>query len=306
LELGLHFGYYIAGLSSDHISYFHALKATLFIRRGVVLDRWAQGLSIMLEKMFGYVLITKLRSILLMKAYFNTTNKIFYGQRMLHQARKYKLIPKEIHSECNQIADDGMLAKVLIYYIVCQSRLLAGISAVDADNCYDRIAHPIASLVFQSLSVPKVAVGLLMSTIQDMKFFLRMGFGGSKVHVGSTDGKKTQGLCQNNGEAPTGWTVTSITMIQAHKRKGHGVHLLCPITKTPLHLAGTLFVDETDLGHFNMNKSETIEETHKPLQDSTPQLGVDIDCHRRVPEASLMLLSSDILLMEGGWLLEVR
>jgi hypothetical protein len=64
------------------------------------------------------------------------------------------------------------------------------------------------------------------------------------------------------------WTVTSITMIQAHKRKGHGVHLLCPITKTLLHLAGTLFVDDTDLKHFNINKSERIEEAHEALQDS--------------------------------------
>ena len=38
-ESGLHFGHYIAGLSSDHISYFHTLKASLIIRRGVVLDQ---------------------------------------------------------------------------------------------------------------------------------------------------------------------------------------------------------------------------------------------------------------------------
>jgi hypothetical protein len=49
-ESGLHFGHYIAGISSDHISYFHALKATLVLRRGIVLERWARGLSVMLEK----------------------------------------------------------------------------------------------------------------------------------------------------------------------------------------------------------------------------------------------------------------
>jgi hypothetical protein len=51
----------------------------------------------MLKKMFGCALITKLRSILLMEADFNATNKIIYGQQMLAQARKYKLIPEEIY-----------------------------------------------------------------------------------------------------------------------------------------------------------------------------------------------------------------
>ncbi len=83
------------------------------------MDRWARGLSVMLEKMFGCVLITKLRSILLMEANFNAMNKIIYGQQMLNQARKYRLIPEEIYSERNQLADNGTLAKVLFYDIVC-------------------------------------------------------------------------------------------------------------------------------------------------------------------------------------------
>jgi hypothetical protein len=82
-ESGLHFGHYIAGCNSDYIAHFHALKATLIINRGIVLDRWARGLSVMLEKIFSCTLTTKLRSILLMEADFNSTNKIIYGQRML-------------------------------------------------------------------------------------------------------------------------------------------------------------------------------------------------------------------------------
>ncbi len=83
LESDLHFGHYIAGCNSDHIAYFHALKLTLVIKRGIVLDWWSRGLSVMLEKLFGCALITKLRSFLLMEADFNSTNKIIYGQRML-------------------------------------------------------------------------------------------------------------------------------------------------------------------------------------------------------------------------------
>jgi hypothetical protein len=149
-----------------------------------------------------------------------------------------------------------------------------GISAVNTDNCYDQIAHPIASLVFQALGVPHKAVVSMLSTIQDMIFFLCMGFGDPNVYAGSTDGKKTQGLCQGNGAAPAGWTVTSMAMINAHKRKGHGVHLTSPITKAAIHLVGTLFVDDTDLEHFDMNKVKTITAVHEALQQSIHKWGL--------------------------------
>ncbi len=120
-----------------------------------------------------------------------------------------------------------------------------GISAVDADNCYDRVAHLITSLAFQAMGVKREACKL----IQDMKFFLRTGFGDSKEFASSTGDIKTQGMCQGNGTAPAGWTVNSIAMINAHKRKGHGIHLWFPITNKTVHLAGTLFVDDTDVEH---------------------------------------------------------
>jgi hypothetical protein len=304
LESGLHFGNYIAGISSDHISYFHAPKATLILRRGIVLERWACGLSVMLEKMFGCALITKLRSILLMEADFNATNKIIYGQRMLQQARTYKLIPEEIYSERNRLADDGTLAKVLFFDLVRQTRRLAGISSVDADNCYDRIAHPIASMVFQSLGVPQEAATSMLSTIQDMRFFLRTGFGDSTAYAGSSGGKKTQGMCQGNGAAPARWTVTSIAMIRAHKRKGHGIHIKCPISGKELHLVGTLFVDDTNLEHFNMRKDETATEAHAALQRSIHNWG-QLNSHGGGAQTREMLLLLDIILMATGRHMEV-
>ena len=52
------------------------------------------------------------------------------------------------------MADDGTLDKVLFYGILRQLRVSEGISSVDAANCYDSIAHAIASLVFQDFGVP--------------------------------------------------------------------------------------------------------------------------------------------------------
>ena len=64
------------------------------------------------------------------------------------------------------MADDGTLAKVLFYDIVRQIRLSEGISSVDAENCYDRISHAIASLVFQAFGVPEKAIENMLTAIE--------------------------------------------------------------------------------------------------------------------------------------------
>jgi len=203
-----------------------------------------------------------------MEADFNGANKTVFGIRMLANTRKHNMMPYEIFSERNKMADNGTLTKVLAYDIIHQSRRPAGIASVDANNCYDRIAHAIASLVFQSFGfgVPTAAAESMLTTIQEMKFFLRTGFGDSTEFASSTVAIKTQGLCQGNGAAPAGWAAVSICILNAHKKKGHGAHFLCPITKLKNHIAGVIYVDDTDLIHFRMDKREDAEATFFGIQ----------------------------------------
>jgi hypothetical protein len=184
---GRHFGHYKAGLRSVYISYLQAFQATLIVKRGMVLEQWSRGLSVMLEKIFGCSLIAKLQLTLLMEADFNATTTTIYGIGMLANVRKYKLMPEEVYSERNRLADDGTLSKVLFYDIVRQLRQPAGLASVDADNCYNRITHlgwalqhPMASMVFQAFGVPTPAIESMLITIQNMKFFLRTGYGDSE------------------------------------------------------------------------------------------------------------------------------
>jgi hypothetical protein len=75
----------------------------------------------------------------------------------------------------------------------------AAIASVDASNCYDRIAHAMASLIFQAFGVPLSAVKTMLEAIENMKFFLQMGFGNSKSFTGGGGiSIKTQGLTQGN------------------------------------------------------------------------------------------------------------
>ncbi len=113
-------------------------------------------------------------------------------------------------------------------------------------------------MVFQSFDVPTPAIELMLTTIQNMKFFLRTGYGDSAAYTGGQsnnkeDPVKTQGMCQGNGAAPVAWTVTSIPIIATHKCKGHGAHFIArPIVDISGHIVGGLFVDDTDLVHVNM------------------------------------------------------
>jgi len=220
----------------------------------------------MLEKMFGVRLVSKLRAILLMEADFNAMNKEVYGVRMMDNARRYKLIREEIFSEQNCTADDGGLAKTLFYVIARQTRTPAAIASVDASNCYDWIAHAMASLIFQSFGVESTAVSAMLETIQEMKFFLRTAYGDSKTFAGSSIKIKTQGLGQDNGASPAGWCVISIVILRAHSAKGHGAHFMAPMSLVRRSLSAILYVDDTDLLHINMDTDESIVEVHAAIQ----------------------------------------
>jgi hypothetical protein len=213
-----------------------------------------------------------------MEADFNAANKIIYGVQMLANARKYRLIPEEIFSERNRLADNGTLSKVLFYDIARQLRRPSGLASLDVDTCYDRICHPMASMVFQSFGVPIGPIRSMLTTLQDLRFFLQTGYGDSLGYVGgnkgsSTTGVKNQGMCQGNTASPAAWTVVSIPMILAHKKKGHRAHLVTPISNLYCRLAGSLFVDDTDLFHLDMGRAKTSLEAHKCLKEAVINWG---------------------------------
>lgn len=85
-----------------------------------------------------------------MEADFNFVSKQIYGCRMIGTAQKLKIMPEEIFSERNCMAEDGTLAKTLFYDLARQTQRPADLASVDAESYYDRVAHAIASLVFQA------------------------------------------------------------------------------------------------------------------------------------------------------------
>jgi hypothetical protein len=77
-----------------------------------------------------------------------------------------------------------------------------------------------ALLIFQAFGMPITAVETMLRAIENMKFFLRTGFGDSKSFAGGGISIKTQGLTQGNKASPAGWAVVSICILGAHWQKG--------------------------------------------------------------------------------------
>ena len=230
---GLHFGHYKSGSFSPTISHLHVMKSSVAFRNGTPLERWKSGLAVMLEKQANCMLVDKLRSILLMEADFNFCNKALFGKHMMERVRTVGHMADEIFSDKNRTAEEGSMTKILFYNVLRQTRKTGTICSVDAENCYNRVAHAIVLLTFQSYGIPLTAAKTVLTAIQEMKFYLpRTAFGDSKDFAGATLEIKTQGLCQGNGAAPAGWAVASITILSAHKRKGHGAKLVFPLSSS--------------------------------------------------------------------------
>jgi hypothetical protein len=171
-ESGLPFGHYIVRCNSDIVVHYHAARVSVVSAHAIQLERLTCGLSVMLEKTLGVTLISKLQAILLMEADFNVSNKIVYGVRMMKNVCDHHLMSEDFFSKNNRMADDRTLTKTLFYDVTHQARVPVAITSVDASNCYDRIAHAMASLVFQAFGVPASAINSMLSAIENMKFFL--------------------------------------------------------------------------------------------------------------------------------------
>ncbi|MGB0809178.1 MAG: reverse transcriptase domain-containing protein, partial [bacterium] len=243
---GIHFGHYKSMAHDDNLSQLMARKLSLTTTTGASPDRWARGLSVMLEKIAGVAVVNKLRAILLLEADFNFCNKLIFGHRMINSAREEGMIPEEIFSSKGKTAEDAILQQVLLYDIARVTKRPLLVAQVDAAQCYDRVALPAASLTLQAFNVPQSAVMSMLRPLHNMEFFLRTGYGQSESYFGGKEDGK-HGLAQGNGAAPATWQQTSTTIVNAQRRSGHGITIECPITRKSVRQVGILYVDDTNL-----------------------------------------------------------
>ena len=156
----------------------------------------------------------------------------------------------------------------LLSDIAHQQRTPIAIASVDAQTCYDRMAHSIASIAAQGWQVDPKAIVVMLLTIQGMKFYLRTAFGDSSTFFGGPSALPFQGGCQGNKGAPALWLVVSVCLVRLMHKLGLIAQLRAAMTATTVAFAGFLFVNDTDLISLSTSKEDTAEQVVTRLQEA--------------------------------------
>ncbi len=144
---------------------------------------------------------------------------------------------------------EGVLTSGLFWDIAWALHKTVAIESVDLANCYDAVAHLIASIALQSFKVPKVMVEIMLYVLKTMTWYLKTAFGQSKIFFGGTALDPSMGLGQGNGAAPPGFLAVCTLMINVHHNLGHGFTFIRAWAQDAFTLAAVLFVDDSDLFH---------------------------------------------------------
>ena len=254
----VHFGHYKAIAQDQYLSALQAAKLSLSTKTGIPMERWGSALTVLLEKEFGNIYIEKMRAICLLEADFNWLNKLIFAKRMMDQAYDNGMVPVEQFARRGTQASNGVLCKVLFCDMMRALHEMAGVASVDLGNCYDAVAHPLASIALQAFMVPVTSVVLMLTVLQSMTFHLRTGYGVSQAGYGGSPEDPTFGLGQGNGAAPPGFTTVSALMDNAYKRLGHAATFCGSWSDGILFcLAAILYVDDTDLLLVSKSRMQT-------------------------------------------------
>ncbi len=83
-------------------------KITLAASTGVPLARWGNGLTVLLEKVFGNIYIDKMQAICLLEADYNWLNKFVFSKQMMDKAFEEDIIPAEQFAKRGSQATEGL------------------------------------------------------------------------------------------------------------------------------------------------------------------------------------------------------
>ena len=158
-------------------------------------------------------MVHKLRTIHLLKAYFQMGTKSLLGKQLIKHALDNKQVPKEQYATKGKRGIDAVLVKRLFFNLLQILHIAGSLIANDARGCFDRMALPVSSLCLRRMGAAKSILQTLYAKISSMKHFIRTRHGESESFYTNLDGEHLQGGGQGNGAGPPTWLCISIILI---------------------------------------------------------------------------------------------
>ena len=224
----------------------------------------------MLDKLLGNISVKKLWTIFLLKAGFNTLNKIIFNRRVILSLENNKNIPyKIIGSRCSQATIHLALSKKLIADIANQEKYLTIVISADTTNYYDRISYPIAGIAYRLYILSIEYLAILFRTIQAMQMHLHTSFGISNYHYSETKLLPFQGVIQGNKATPVLQLILLILLIQYLYHLQLVLQSITLVLLTTFQIAALLYANDTNIIVRNdgtESKEEILIKAQKMLQ----------------------------------------
>ena len=258
---GRHVGTYKAAATHQINSKIQAAMISLPYEMGRPLPRTTQCINVSLLKKGKGITPADMRTIWLMEADLNAGAKMHFVSRMMNTtARTKKLIPASQYAKKGSKAIEAAVVKILYFDILRQNKSPGIFLASDLHQCFDRMAHPVASLAVQRLGVSKPVVRCMLTAIQNMKHRVRTAYGDSTRTYGRDRLRPLQGGGQGNGAALPFWIAISCILINMLEAKVKGVHMQTAITLQVLIFIAIMYVDDTDILLSDITGSDTLQD----------------------------------------------
>ena len=121
--------------------------------------------------MKGSRLLSKLQTIHLLEADFNTGTNIF-AQRMMANAYKHGQVPESQYARKYMQAIKAVLSKRLYFDYLRVYKVPGTIISNNTQGCFDRMVLALGSIAFWRLGIPWRLVCSLIDTLQNMKHYI--------------------------------------------------------------------------------------------------------------------------------------
>lgn len=245
---GRHIGTYKATSIHPTNSVIQARLTSLPFELGIPLPRTTQCINVSLLKKGKGITPADLRTIWLLEADFNAGAKIHWVKRMMNETGIGKgLIPDSQYAKRGNKAIEAALVKVLFFDHIRQNKQPGIIFASDLMQCFDRMAHPVCSLVSRRMGVPQSVIKCMLLTIQQMTHRVRTGYGDSSFTYGNDSVHPLQGGGQGNGASLPLWLAISCILIAMLEDRVIGVRLQTAVTLQIIIFIAIMYVDDTDI-----------------------------------------------------------